>query len=183
MPAAARSATLDQRALDPAVLEEMRARACSSAEQYAAEEGCKVSCEHLWEIEPIPFDSELIEIADEVVGIEVHLPTQAFDHLFGRRDGRDTAGVGGEQAAAHQQARIRHVEGSGRARLAAGTEGQPDALRRGAAVARQRGDVLRMRATSSRDSPSAITGDGNPGSGEYSPQLRYNGRDRWPWLR
>jgi N-carbamoyl-L-amino-acid hydrolase len=59
--------TLDQRALDPAVLEAMLELAKASAEQFASAEGCEVAWEHLWEIEPIPFDPELIEIADEVI--------------------------------------------------------------------------------------------------------------------
>ena len=59
--------TLDQRALDPAILAEMLAQATSDAERVASEEGCEVSWERLWEIEPIPFDPELIEIADDVI--------------------------------------------------------------------------------------------------------------------
>jgi allantoate deiminase len=59
--------SLDQRALHPGVLGDMLAQARASSEQLAAQEGCTVSWERLWEIEPIPFDPELIEIADAVV--------------------------------------------------------------------------------------------------------------------
>ncbi|MEA2146555.1 MAG: allantoate deiminase [Solirubrobacteraceae bacterium] len=59
--------SLDQRALDPDVLGEMLAQARASSQQLAADEHCTVSWERLWEIEPIPFDRELIEIADAVV--------------------------------------------------------------------------------------------------------------------
>jgi hydantoinase/carbamoylase family amidase len=59
--------SLDQRALDPDVLGEMLAQARASSQQLADDEHCTVSWERLWEIEPIPFDRELIEIADAVV--------------------------------------------------------------------------------------------------------------------
>ncbi len=59
--------SLDQRALDAGVLAEMLADARSASERLAAEEGCEVSWERLWEIEPIPFHPELIEIASAVV--------------------------------------------------------------------------------------------------------------------
>ena len=59
--------TLDQRALDPAVLAEMVAEAREDSRRIAAEEGCEVAWEPIWEIEPIPFAPALIEIADETV--------------------------------------------------------------------------------------------------------------------
>jgi hydantoinase/carbamoylase family amidase len=59
--------SLDQRALDPDVLADMLAAARESAERCAAAEGCEVEWEQVWEIEPIPFHPELIELADEVV--------------------------------------------------------------------------------------------------------------------
>jgi N-carbamoyl-L-amino-acid hydrolase len=59
--------SLDQRALDPDVLSDMLAQARASSEQLAAQEHCTVVWERLWEIEPIPFDPDLIEIADAVV--------------------------------------------------------------------------------------------------------------------
>jgi allantoate deiminase len=59
--------TLDQRASDAAVLAEMLATARAAAARAAADEGCEVAWEHVWEIEPIPFDPRLIERAEEVV--------------------------------------------------------------------------------------------------------------------
>jgi N-carbamoyl-L-amino-acid hydrolase len=59
--------TLDQRALDPVVLAEMVAEAREESRRIAAEEGCEVAWEPIWEIEPIPFSPALIEMADEAV--------------------------------------------------------------------------------------------------------------------
>jgi N-carbamoyl-L-amino-acid hydrolase len=59
--------SLDQRSLDAAVLGEMLTAARNAAERCAAEEGCEVAWERVWEIEPIPFDAGLIDLADEVV--------------------------------------------------------------------------------------------------------------------
>jgi N-carbamoyl-L-amino-acid hydrolase len=60
--------TLDQRALDPDVLADMLATAKAATERLAGEEGCTVAWERIWEIEPIPFDPELIDLADAVIG-------------------------------------------------------------------------------------------------------------------
>jgi allantoate deiminase len=60
--------SLDQRALDADVLDEMLTAAREASEKIAAEEGCEVEWERIWEIEPIPFDEGLIDLADEVVG-------------------------------------------------------------------------------------------------------------------
>jgi allantoate deiminase len=59
--------SLDQRALDAGVLADMLASAKEASERIAAEEGCTVAWERIWEIEPILFDPELIDLADEVV--------------------------------------------------------------------------------------------------------------------
>lgn len=59
--------SLDQRALDADVLTEMVAEARSASERLAAEEGCEVAWERLWEIEPIAFHPELVELAAAVV--------------------------------------------------------------------------------------------------------------------
>jgi allantoate deiminase len=71
--------SLDQRALDAGVLAEMLATARSESERIAAEEGCEVAWERVWEIEPIPFDAELIELADaavrDVAGTSHRLPS------------------------------------------------------------------------------------------------------------
>jgi allantoate deiminase len=71
--------SLDQRALDASVLADMLATARTRSEQIAEEEGCTVAWERVWEIEPIPFDAELIELADaaiaEVAGSSTRLPS------------------------------------------------------------------------------------------------------------
>jgi allantoate deiminase len=59
--------SLDQRALDADVLADMLASAKEASERIAAEEGCEVAWERVWEIEPIPFDPALIDLADSVV--------------------------------------------------------------------------------------------------------------------
>jgi allantoate deiminase len=59
--------TLDQRALDGDVLEAMLAAAREASERIAAEEGCEVAWERVWAIAPIPFDEDLIALAEEVV--------------------------------------------------------------------------------------------------------------------
>ncbi len=59
--------SLDQRALDAGVLEDMLRAAKESSERIASEEGCEVEWERLWQIEPRPFHPELIELADEAV--------------------------------------------------------------------------------------------------------------------
>jgi allantoate deiminase len=63
--------SLDQRALDADVLADMLATAKAEAARIAAEEGCDVAWERIWEIEPIPFDATLIDLADEVIAAEV----------------------------------------------------------------------------------------------------------------
>jgi allantoate deiminase len=71
--------SLDQRALDADVLADMLATAKSESERIAEEEGCEVAWERVWEIEPIPFDPELIDLADasvqEVAGTSHRLPS------------------------------------------------------------------------------------------------------------
>jgi len=71
--------SLDQRALDAEVLADMLATARARSEQIAEVEACTVTWERIWEIEPIPFDAELIELADaaiaEVAGTSTRLPS------------------------------------------------------------------------------------------------------------
>jgi allantoate deiminase len=71
--------SLDQRALDADVLADMLATAKEASERIAAEEGCEVSWERIWQIEPIPFDGELVDMADavieEVAGTSHRLPS------------------------------------------------------------------------------------------------------------
>jgi N-carbamoyl-L-amino-acid hydrolase len=59
--------SLDQRALDADVLADMLATAQAASEDIAAQEGCTVAWRRIWEIEPIPFDAELIDLADTVI--------------------------------------------------------------------------------------------------------------------
>jgi beta-ureidopropionase / N-carbamoyl-L-amino-acid hydrolase len=58
---------LDQRHLDPDTLAAMLAEAREACEQAAADHGCEVELEHLWSIEPIPFDDRLIGFARQAV--------------------------------------------------------------------------------------------------------------------
>ena len=70
---------LDQRHLDVGKLASMLASARELAERFAAEEDVEVEWEQIWRIEPIPFDPELIELADravaEVAGRSYRLPS------------------------------------------------------------------------------------------------------------
>jgi allantoate deiminase len=59
--------SLDQRALDPDVLANMLATAQEASRRIADEEGCTVQWERIWQIEPIPFDGHLVDLADEVI--------------------------------------------------------------------------------------------------------------------
>jgi allantoate deiminase len=60
--------TLDQRALVAATLTDMLATARTASEQAAAAERCEVAWEQVWEIDPVPFDAALIDLAAEVIG-------------------------------------------------------------------------------------------------------------------
>ncbi len=59
--------TLDMRDLDAEVLASMLAEARAASERFAAEEGCTVEWSRVWSIEPISFDSRLIDFCDEAV--------------------------------------------------------------------------------------------------------------------
>ncbi|MBA2346317.1 MAG: Zn-dependent hydrolase [Rubrobacter sp.] len=59
--------SLDQRALDADVLADMLAKAKEASERVAGEEDVSVEWERLWQIEPIPFDDGLIELAHEAI--------------------------------------------------------------------------------------------------------------------
>jgi hydantoinase/carbamoylase family amidase len=71
--------SLDQRALDAQVLADMLRVAKEASEKVAEYENVSVEWERLWQIEPIPFDEELIELAEEavneVVGKSHRLPS------------------------------------------------------------------------------------------------------------
>ena len=58
---------LDQRHLDATKLAAMLDEAREASERFAAEEDVEVEWEKVWSIEPILFDPELIELADEAV--------------------------------------------------------------------------------------------------------------------
>src|SRR5581483_3481383 len=70
---------LDQRHLDAAKLAELRSQAQAASERFAAEEDVEVSWNRIWNIRPILFDDELIELADEsireVAGTSHRLPS------------------------------------------------------------------------------------------------------------
>src|SRR5829696_2855485 len=59
--------SLDQRALDEEVLLDMLKKAKEASEGIAEEEGASVEWERLWQIEPIPFNDELIDLAEEAI--------------------------------------------------------------------------------------------------------------------
>ena len=58
---------LDQRHLDAAKLASMLAAAKDASERFAREEDVEVSWERIWSIEPILFDPDLVELADEAI--------------------------------------------------------------------------------------------------------------------
>jgi N-carbamoyl-L-amino-acid hydrolase len=58
---------LDQRHLDAAKLARLLELARAASERFAQEEGLEVEWQRIWNIEPIPFDEQLIELADEAV--------------------------------------------------------------------------------------------------------------------
>ena len=58
---------LDQRHLDAGKLAAMLAEAKEASERFAREEDVEVEWERIWRIDPILFDEELIELADEAV--------------------------------------------------------------------------------------------------------------------
>jgi N-carbamoyl-L-amino-acid hydrolase len=70
---------LDQRHLDANQLAEMMSNAEAASRRFAQEEDIEVEWERIWNIEPILFDDELIELADEsireVAGTSHRLPS------------------------------------------------------------------------------------------------------------
>jgi N-carbamoyl-L-amino-acid hydrolase len=71
--------TLDMRDLDAVVLAQMFQEATAASKRFAAEENCSVEWSRIWSIEPIPFNSELIEFCDaairETAGVSHRLPS------------------------------------------------------------------------------------------------------------
>jgi N-carbamoyl-L-amino-acid hydrolase len=72
-------ATLDQRDLSQAVLAEMYREARESSERFAKEEKCSVEWSRIWNIQPIQFHRDLIELCRESVmetaGVAHQLPS------------------------------------------------------------------------------------------------------------
>src|SRR5215204_1698913 len=70
---------LDQRHLDADSLAELLRLAKEASERFAREEDLEVEWERIWSIEPILFDEELVELADEsineVAGTSHRLPS------------------------------------------------------------------------------------------------------------
>jgi hydantoinase/carbamoylase family amidase len=60
--------TLDQRAFTPQQLKDMLADVKQASEQIAEEEGVEVSWRRIWQIDPVPFDDKLVELAAQAVG-------------------------------------------------------------------------------------------------------------------
>jgi allantoate deiminase len=69
---------IDLRHADAGELAHMLAKARAVAEQAAGERGCGVQAEHVWSIEPIPFDPELIAAAEEAARTGRTLPSGAL---------------------------------------------------------------------------------------------------------
>src|SRR5262249_25626859 len=59
--------TLDQRQLDPTALAAMWHEAQEASECFAKEGNVRVSSERLWQIDPMPFHPELINICEESI--------------------------------------------------------------------------------------------------------------------
>jgi beta-ureidopropionase / N-carbamoyl-L-amino-acid hydrolase len=60
-------ATLDQRDLDPQVLAQMYREAQEASRRFAEEEKCTVEWSRIWNIEPIAFHSELIDLCEQSI--------------------------------------------------------------------------------------------------------------------
>jgi hydantoinase/carbamoylase family amidase len=60
--------TLDQRAFKPEQLRDMLADVKSAADRIASEEGVEVEWKRIWQIDPIPFDETLVDLAAQAVG-------------------------------------------------------------------------------------------------------------------
>jgi len=71
--------TLDQRHLDPAELAAMLQEAKDYSEQVAKDEHIEVEWSKLWQIQPLPFDPQLIEFCEQAIletaGVSHRLPS------------------------------------------------------------------------------------------------------------
>jgi beta-ureidopropionase / N-carbamoyl-L-amino-acid hydrolase len=59
--------TLDQRDLDAGVLAQMYREAQDASQRFAQEEKCTVGWSRLWNIEPVPFDPQLVKMCEEAI--------------------------------------------------------------------------------------------------------------------
>jgi N-carbamoyl-L-amino-acid hydrolase len=59
--------TLDQRDLDASVLAQIYREAQDASQRFASEENCTVEWSRLWNIEPVPFHPQLLDLCDEAV--------------------------------------------------------------------------------------------------------------------
>jgi N-carbamoyl-L-amino-acid hydrolase len=59
--------TLDQRNMDAGRLAAMLQDAKDASQRFAAEEGCEVEWNRIWQIEPIPFHATLLDLCEEAV--------------------------------------------------------------------------------------------------------------------
>jgi N-carbamoyl-L-amino-acid hydrolase len=59
--------TLDQRDLNAGVLAQMYREAQEASERFASEENCTVDWSRLWNIEPVPFHPELLELCEQAI--------------------------------------------------------------------------------------------------------------------
>ncbi len=69
---------IDLRHADAGELAHMLAKVRAVAEQAAGERGCGVRAEHVWSIEPIPFDPQLVAAAERAAGTGRTLPSGAL---------------------------------------------------------------------------------------------------------
>jgi N-carbamoyl-L-amino-acid hydrolase len=60
-------ATLDQRDLNAKVLAQMYREAQEASKRFASEENCTVEWSRIWNIEPIPFHPQLVELCEQAV--------------------------------------------------------------------------------------------------------------------
>ncbi|HET6547312.1 MAG TPA: Zn-dependent hydrolase [Solirubrobacter sp.] len=60
--------TLDQRAFKPEQLRDMLADVKAAADRIAEEEGVSVEWKRIWQIDPVPFDGRLVDLAAQAVG-------------------------------------------------------------------------------------------------------------------
>jgi len=59
--------TLDQRDLDPNILAQMYREAKEASQRFADEEKCRVEWARLWNIEPVPFHPDLLDLCEQAV--------------------------------------------------------------------------------------------------------------------